>query len=159
MKAFRIDGEGRFEGYASLFGVADQSGDVIQPGAFARSLSRRSAGRVRMLFQHDPKEPVGVWQEISEDRRGLFARGQLARDGGRAEQLGRLIDSGALDGLSIGFRTVRATRGGGTTRRLQEIDLWEVSIVTFPMLDGARIAARPDPGDALRTAISMMSHS
>lgn len=139
----RIASDGSFAGYASLFGEADQGGDLVMPGAFRRSLAARGAERVRMLFQHDPKEPVGVWTHIAEDERGLFVQGRLIEGVGRAETLKTLIAAGAVDGLSIGFRTIRATRQAESgVRRLWQIDLWEVSIVTFPMLEAARIGAR-----------------
>ena len=137
-----IDEEGRFAGYASAFGLVDESGDVVMPGAFAKSLGKRSRAGVRMLFQHDPKEPVGVWEAIREDAFGLWVEGRLVPGVPRADALRRLIERRAIDGLSIGFRTVRATREGkGVHRKLWQIDLWEISIVTFPMLDRARISA------------------
>lgn len=137
-----IDAEGRFAGYASAFGLVDESGDVVMPGAFAKSLARRGRAGVRMLFQHDPKEPVGVWEAIREDSFGLWVEGRLVPGVPRADALRRLIERRAVDGLSIGFRTVRATRDGkGGQRKLWQIDLWEISIVTFPMLDRARISA------------------
>ena len=95
-----------------------------------------------MLFQHDPSQPIGVWTEIKEDARGLLVRGQLAKDVGRAREVLSLMRGGALDGLSIGFRTVRARSEAGTgVRRVLEADLWEISVVTFPMLPEARIHA------------------
>lgn len=135
-------GRGEFEGYASLFGVADGAGDVVAPGAFAASLRRRPAGAVRMLYQHFAHEPLGVWDEIKEDRRGLYVRGRLVLDVVRAREVRALIESGALDGLSIGFRTVRARsdREAGL-RTLLEIDLWEISVVTFPLLGGGGVTA------------------
>lgn len=136
--AIPIDGDGRFAGYASLFNRLDSGGDMVMPGAFARSLARRR-DRIRLLFQHDPKEPVGTWETIVEDAHGLFVTGRLVPGVPRADALRRLIGQGALDGLSIGFRTVRATREGGQ-RKLWQIDLFEVSIVTFPMMEDARIA-------------------
>jgi len=137
-----IDAEGRFAGYASAFGLVDESGDVVMPGAFVRSLSRRGTPGVRMLFQHDPKEPIGVWEAIREDGFGLWVEGRLVPGVPRADALRRLIETRAIDGLSIGFRTVRATRESkGGHRKLWQIDLWEISIVTFPMLDRARISA------------------
>ncbi len=134
-----IDDEGRFAGYASVFGEVDDGGDIVMPGAFARSVARRGV-RLRMLFQHDPTEPVGIWSRVAEDGFGLWAEGRLIPGVPRADALRRLIESRAIDGLSIGFRTVRATREAGTGhRRLHAIDLWEISIVTFPMMAGARI--------------------
>ncbi len=131
--------DGRFEGYASLFGVRDAGGDVVLRGAFARSLKRRGAGAVKMLYQHQAAEPLGVWSEIYEDAAGLFVRGRIITDVNRGREVLSLMREGALDGLSIGFKTVRArgTRGGG--RQILEADLWEVSVVTFPMLMGARV--------------------
>ena len=136
-----IDDEGRFAGYASVFGEVDEGGDIVMPGAFAKTLAKRGQSKIRMLFQHDPKEPVGIWERVAEDGFGLWAEGRLVPGVPRADALRRLIESRAIDGLSIGFRTVRATREAGTGhRRLLAIDLWEISIVTFPMMAGARIA-------------------
>jgi HK97 family phage prohead protease len=138
MAGIPIDGEGRFSGYASLFNRLDSGGDIVMPGAFARSLAKRG-DRIRLLFQHDPKEPVGTWERLVEDDRGLHVSGRLVPGVPRADALRRLIETGALDGLSIGFRTVRATREGGN-RKLWQIELFEISIVTFPMMEDARIA-------------------
>lgn len=138
MAGIPIEADGRFAGYASVFNRLDSGGDIVMPGAFAKSLAQRR-DRVRMLFQHDPKEPVGIWERMGEDSHGLFVSGRLVRGVPRSDALRRLIENGALDGLSIGFRTVRATRQGGQ-RKLWQIDLFEVSIVTFPMLEDARIA-------------------
>jgi HK97 family phage prohead protease len=136
----RLKARGAFEGYASLFGVEDQGRDVVMPGAFRASLDRRGTHDIRMLFQHDPAQPIGLWDDISEDARGLHVRGHLIEDVARARELLALMRAGALDGLSIGFRARRATRDARTgQRRLHEIDLWEISIVTFPMLPGARV--------------------
>ena len=132
-------GSGVFVGYASVFGERDGAGDVVMPGAFARSLARRRA--VRMLFQHDPAEPVGVWLEMRETTRGLYVMGRLEPNVQRAAELLALLESGGLDGLSIGFKTVSASRDKGTgSRLLHHVDLWEVSLVTFPMAEGARVS-------------------
>jgi len=129
-----------FEGYASLFGVPDSGGDVVAPGAFTRSLRRRPPPQVRMLYQHSAAEPLGVWQEITEDRRGLKVRGRLVLDVARAADVRALFAAGALNGLSIGFRTLRARKEGGH-RLLTEIELWEISVVTFPLLAGSLVTA------------------
>ena len=136
----------RIGGYSSLFGVADLGRDGVEPGAFAAALARRGAAGIRMLFQHDPAEPVGRWTAMREDATGLWVEGWLTAGVQKADELAALILSGALDGLSIGFRTVRAAndRRNGV-RRIVEADLWEVSIVTFPMLPGARLAVLPEP--------------
>jgi HK97 family phage prohead protease len=134
--------DGLFEGYASLFGAEDQGRDIVMPGAFARSLARSPARQVRMLFQHDPAQPVGVWEAIREDARGLYVRGRLTLGVARAREILALLREGALDGLSIGFHTRKAVRDARSgLRRLHEIDLWEISLVTFPMLPGARVNA------------------
>jgi HK97 family phage prohead protease len=133
--------DGHFTGYASLFGVPDLGRDVVAPGAFAASLAARGVAGVRMLWQHDPAEPVGRWLSLREDGRGLLVAGQLNLSVQRARELDALLGAGGLDGLSIGFRTVRARPERGGTRRLEAIDLWEISLVTFPLQTGARIAA------------------
>ena len=129
----------RIEGYASLFGIADLNRDIVLPGAFARGLRKGGAKHIRMLFQHDAGEPVGVWDAISEDATGLFVRGRVLHAGPRGRASAELIRQGAVDGLSIGFRTLRSAPRPGGGRELIEIDLWEVSIVTFPMLPQARL--------------------
>lgn len=125
------------EGYASLWGVADLNGDVVAEGAFGRSLARAGPGEIRMLFQHDGRAPVGVWDALREDAKGLFVRGRIEAWSAEARFAAALARAGALDGLSIGFRTARARRDG-RLRVLTEVELWEVSLVTFPMLPGAR---------------------
>jgi hypothetical protein len=135
-----VEEDGRIEGYASLFGVADQSGDVVAKGAFATSLGALSAaGRnVKLLWQHDPAEPIGVWDSVVEDDAGLKVRGRLLPQVRRGAEALTLLSAGAVDGLSIGYRATKATRAPEGGRILQEIDLWEVSLVTFPMLPEAR---------------------
>jgi HK97 family phage prohead protease len=125
------------QGYASLWGVADLNGDVVQAGAFADSLAKTGASGVRMLNQHDARAPVGVWDEIIEDARGLFVRGRIEDWSAEARFAAALSRAGAMDGLSIGYRTARARRQG-RFRVLSGVELWEVSLVTFPMLPGAR---------------------
>ncbi|NGM49434.1 HK97 family phage prohead protease [Caulobacter sp. 602-2] len=126
----------RIEGYASLFWTRDLNDDVTAAGAFRQSLE---AGPIRMLHQHDEAEPVGVWDEAFEDARGLFVRGRIITATPRGRLVAALVEAGALDGLSIGFRQVKARRDGAL-RVLTRVDLWEVSIVTFPMLPQARLA-------------------
>jgi uncharacterized protein len=131
---------GVIEGYASLFGVVDNGGDIVQKGAFSRSLAHRGASGVKMLWQHNAAEPIGTWLSIVEDAKGLKVSGRLDLSVARAREALSLIRGGAVDGLSIGFLTRRATTSKATgLRRLFDIDLWEISVVTFPMLTGARI--------------------
>jgi HK97 family phage prohead protease len=138
----QTDADGTFEGYASLFGREDLSRDVVLPGAFRESLAVRGARGIKLLFQHDANQPIGVWTAIEEDGRGLYARGRLMREVARAREVMALMRAGALDGLSIGFKTVKARRDRVTgVRRLEKIDLWEISVVTFPLLPEARITS------------------
>jgi HK97 family phage prohead protease len=138
---------GRLQGYASVFGLTDDGGDVVEPGAFEASLRRRGTA-VKLLWQHDPGQPIGVWESLREDPRGLFVEGRLLTEVRRGAEAAALLAAGAIDGLSIGYRVVRAEKSPRGGRRLLEIDLWEVSLVTFPMLSAARTerAAEP-PGD------------
>lgn len=138
----RVDTAGQFEGYASLFNVPDLGKDLVEPGAFAASLARRGVRGIKLLWQHDPAEPIGQWLSLREDARGLFVQGRLSLDVARAREILALLRDGAVDGLSIGFRTVKARTDPRTGyRRLSEIDLWEVSLVTFPLLPQARVSA------------------
>ncbi|MGR3409766.1 MAG: HK97 family phage prohead protease [Paracoccus sp. (in: a-proteobacteria)] len=141
------------EGYASLFGLTDQGGDAVMPGAFAASLARLAAKRdkVRMLWQHDPTRPIGVWDEIREDDQGLWVKGRLLPEVAQAREAAALIRAGAIDGLSIGYRTIRAERDQKGRRVLAEVELWEVSLVTFPMLPEAKVG-RKDADDLREVA-------
>lgn len=127
------------QGYASLWGVADLNRDVVAKGAFAASLARSGAGGVRMLHQHEGRAVVGIWDRMAEDDHGLFVSGRIMDWSAEARFASALAKAGAMDGLSIGFRAVRARRDGAL-RVLTEVDLWEVSLVTFPMLPGARFS-------------------
>ncbi|KUL96153.1 hypothetical protein DK26_08970 [Bosea sp. WAO] len=143
-----MEPDGAFEGYASLFRIADLGKDVVEPGAFRESLARRGPGGVKLLWQHDPTEPIGRWIELREDTRGLHVRGRLSLAVARAREIHALMRDGAIDGLSIGFRSERARNDPRTgLRRLEKVDLWEISLVTFPMQLQARVAmvkaARP----------------
>lgn len=125
------------EGYASLFDVKDLAGDTIARGAFARSLRERGASVVKLLYQHDAAEPIGVLETAQEDARGLFIAGELNLATQRGSEAYALLTQGALTGLSIGFNVVTAEKRAHGERLLTEVDLWEVSLVTFPMLPGA----------------------
>lgn len=145
------------EGYASLFGACDQGGDVVAQGAYAVSLKRLAEEKrqVRMLWQHDPAQPIGVWDEVREDARGLYVKGRILETVEKGREAAALLAAGAIDGLSIGYRTKRAVKSDkgahAGKRLLQELELWEVSLVTFPMLPSARVAAKGvSPDDSLR---------
>lgn len=127
------------EGYASLWGVADLNRDVVAKGAFKASLAKSGVGGVRMLHQHEGRAVVGLWDRLAEDEHGLFVSGRIMDWSAEARFASALAKAGAMDGLSIGFRALRARRDGGL-RVLTEVELWEVSLVTFPMLPGARFS-------------------
>ena len=132
----------RIAGYACAFGNVDLGRDRIVRGAFAASLRARPAGEVRMLYQHDPARPLGRWTRMVEDAHGLWVEGVLA-DAASAQDVAALLRAGALDGLSIGFRTLAARRVAGI-RTITRADLHEVSVVTFPMNAAARIHSQQE---------------
>lgn len=136
-----ISEDGTFEGYACLFGKEDLGHDIIHAGAFARSLAKRQPQGIKLLYQHDPASPIGRWDAIVEDAKGLYVRGQLSLEVQKAREVLSMMKSGILDGLSIGFRTLRSRKDRKSgIRHLHELDLWEISIVTFPMQPDARIS-------------------
>ena len=135
-----VNDDGEFEGYASLFNREDLGHDVIAPGAFRDSLAGRDVNAIKMLFQHNASEPIGVWEVIREDAKGLYVKGRLMTAVAKAREVLALMRAGALDGLSIGFKAVKARRDARSgVRRIEKVDLWEISVVTFPMLPGARV--------------------
>ncbi|QND52394.1 HK97 family phage prohead protease [Phyllobacterium sp. 628] len=136
----RVELDGSFSGYASLFGEVDLGKDAISPGAFAGSIRKRGVSGIRMLWQHDANEPIGTWTRIVEDKRGLYVEGRLTTGVNRGREVLELMRAGAIDGLSIGFRTVKAKADNSGIRHILEADLWEISVVTFPMLPSARVA-------------------
>jgi len=142
-------------GYASLFGRRDAGGDVVMPGAYAASLAvlGQAGRRVKMLWQHDPAQPIGVWEEVREDARGLWVKGRLLTDVARGREAASLLAAGAIDGLSIGYRARRSTRDAEGGRQLAEIDLWEVSLVTFPMQSDARVTAKAEASASAEAAL------
>lgn len=152
----KVDSGVEIKGYASFFGDVDQGNDVVQKGAYAASLSALETAKrsVKMLWQHDPAQPIGVWDVVQEDARGLFVKGRILQSVEKGREAIALIEAGAVDGLSIGYRTVKATKNTKGQRLLQELELWEVSLVTFPMLPSARVGAKADSfvrlGDVLR---------
>jgi hypothetical protein len=139
------------EGWAAIYEDADLNGDVILPGAFAKSIRLTGAAGVKLLYQHDMAEPVGRWLSFEERAQGLYARGEIILATQRAQEAANLIAAGVLDGLSIGFRTVKARKR--ERRLIETADLWEVSIVTFPMAPKARIV-RADGAEPTLTAFA-----
>lgn len=134
--------DGTVEGYGSVFGVRDSYDDVIAKGAFAGSIAEHKAAGTMpaMLWQHDAEKPIGVWTEMSEDANGLRVKGRLSLDTTLGKEAHALLKMGALNGLSIGFMSKQWAYDRETeVRTLTEIDLWEVSLVTFPANEKARV--------------------
>ena len=137
-----VNADGTVEGYGSVFGVRDNYDDVIAKGAFIQSLKdHKAAGTMpAMLWQHDADKPIGVWTEMVEDEKGLRIKGQLAMETVKGKEAHALLKMGALNGLSIGFMSKEWAYDRDTeVRTLTAIDLWEVSLVTFPANEKARV--------------------
>lgn len=135
---------GSFEGYGSVFGVKDSYDDIVAPGAFTETLaaSKASGKMPALLWQHRPDSPIGVYTDISEDSVGLKVAGQLALKTAKGAEAYELLKMKAISGLSIGFVTKEDSFDRVTNiRTIKSVDLWEVSLVTFPALDPARVAS------------------
>ena len=135
-----VSDDGLFSGYGSVFGVIDSYKEVVAPGAFTKSLQRRTPS---LLWQHRSSEPIGVYTSIREDQTGLYVEGKLALKTARGAEAYELLKMGAISGLSIGFLVKLfeyINNGEEKVRRLTEIDLWEVSLVTFPANESARVS-------------------
>lgn len=144
IKADEGEGEGMFSGYGSIFGNKDLGNDVIQAGAFSKSIARKGARGVKMLYQHKADEPIGVFEEILEDNRGLKVKGRLAMGTQKGREVYELMKMGAIDGLSIGYRVAQKGyhyEDNGKKRIIKEVELMEISAVTFPMNPRARVQA------------------
>lgn len=139
----QVTASGSFEGYGSVFGNADLDNDIVERGAFKASLKEKGPAGIKLLWQHDWRQPIGVYDEIREDDRGLYVKGRLlVGDVGQAREAHALLREGALDGLSIGFRTVKDLYDSDSRERtIIEADLWEISLVTFPANPEARVSA------------------
>lgn len=138
-----LSDSGTFEGYGAVFGNVDAGGDVIKRGAFKRTLAEhKKKGRLpAMLWQHDPRVPIGKYDLMKEDDRGLYVKGVLALKTERGHDAFELMKLGAIDGLSIGYMPkVWEFDEEEAITTLKEVDLWEVSLVTFPMNDEARVS-------------------
>lgn len=137
-----ISDDGTFSGYGSVFNVQDSYDDIIVPGAFAESLAaHKEKGTLpALLWQHRSGEPVGVYTGMEEDSVGLKVDGQLALKTARGAEAHELLKMKAITGLSIGFMTREDSYDRLTgIRTLKKLDLWEVSLVTFPANESARI--------------------
>lgn len=136
--------KGTFKGYGSVFGELDSYRDIVMPGAFSKSLAQYAAQDrpVPMLWQHNAREPIGVYTVIKEDEKGLYVEGDINTEVQRGREALSLMKQRALSGLSIGFNTVRDEWDEkAMVRKLFEIELWEVSPVTFPALDSGRVSS------------------
>ena len=144
-KAQAVRDDGFFSGYCSVFDVVDSYGDVVKKGAFATSLNNWQAKNKMppILWQHDREKVIGVWTKLYEDEHGLYGEGQLfVNDINKARECHALLKHGAIDGLSIGYRTKKwAYDEQQEVLELHELDLKEVSVVTFPANEDSRIDA------------------
>lgn len=136
------DEDGKFSGYASIFGNKDLGNDIVEKGAFSSTLRKKSPKQIKMLFMHKTDEPIGVFEKMEEDEKGLHVEGKLALGTQRGKEVHELMKMGAIDGLSIGYKV--DAKGyhyddDGKKRRLKNVDLMEISAVTFPMNPKARV--------------------
>ena len=134
--------DGCFSGYASVFDVKDQQNDVIKRGAFKKSIAMMQSEKIlpRMLWQHDISKPIGIWKHMTEDAYGLFVRGELCLASDFARGVYALICQGAVKHLSIGYRIEKARHDSlQKAKIIEEVDLLEVSVVTFASNALARI--------------------
>ena len=135
---WKADDSGTIEGYGSVYGNKDLGGDIVVAGAFTDSLA--TGRKIKMLSQHDPHAVIGVWDELADDGKGLRVKGRILTQIQAGKDAYELVKAGAMDGLSIGYRTLRAKDSNGA-RMIEKADLWEVSLVTFPMNEMTRIDA------------------
>lgn len=136
----KTEQEGVFSGYASTFGNVDNGNDIVAKGAFTKSLAERPANKVKLLSQHKTDEPIGIFEEMFEDSKGLFVKGKLALGTQKGRETYELMKMGAIDGMSIGFRAnpeKQTYNESKRTRTLNEVQLLEISLVTFPMNERA----------------------
>ncbi|MCB1476641.1 MAG: HK97 family phage prohead protease [Rhodobiaceae bacterium] len=140
LKIKEIGDDGTLEGYGSVFNNIDSYGEKVMPGAFAESLARhkREGTSVAMLWNHDTYQPIGIWDELSEDGKGLKAKGRFLLDIQRAREIYTLAKNKGIGGLSIGYRE-EDTDQDGPVRLLKKLNLFEISPVTFPANRRARI--------------------
>lgn len=141
-----VEESGQFAGYASVFGVVDNQRDVMLRGAFSRTLKGR-VSEIKLLWQHQQEEPIGVFTTIAEDANGLYVEGKLLMQVQRAKEAHALLMEGAISGLSIGYSPVRYAIDEKTgVRKLAEVELWEISLVTFPANDAAHVTVVKQSG-------------
>lgn len=141
MEIKSLNEKGEIEGYASVFGKLDRNGDIVEQGAFKKVIETFYAGKKpKLLWQHDTTEPIGIIDELYEDDHGLFVKAHLLMDLPKAKEVYLLLKNKALDNFSIGYR-IRNHFIKNNQKHLTDIELLEVSIVTFPACDSATIDA------------------
>lgn len=150
-----IDEKGIISGYGAVFGNKDFADDVIEKGAFSKCLTEKQT--YPMLWQHNTDQPIGIWEECSEDEHGLLLKGRLLVDDvQQAREAYALYKNGIINGLSIGFMCNSCTweeRDRDFIRHLTEIKLFEVSLVTFPCNEKAIVTDVKSNGDlSIRSA-------
>lgn len=141
-----ISEQGVFSGYASIFNVVDSHYDAVMPGAFSHTLQQqKEGGSIKLLWQHRADEPIGVFRKVREDARGLYVEAQLSLEVQRAREAYSLLKSGAIEGMSIGYNALDYTIDETTgIRQLIQVDLWEISLVTFPANQDAQVTMVKD---------------
>lgn len=148
---FKSSEDGSIEGYGAIFGNIDRGRDVVNKGAFSESL--KTDHKVKMLWQHDPYQPIGVWDEVYEDEKGLRVKGKILADVKAGQEAAALVKAGAINGLSIGYRVLEFSEekvDGSWVRYVEKAELWEVSLVTFPMNPVATLDAKTAAGMSQR---------
>ena len=137
IEELKLNEESRtIEGYGSVFNNVDSYGDIVLPGAFVKSITKRKPA---MLWQHNSSQPIGVWDELEETSKGLRVKGRIL-DTTLGEDAYKLLKAGAVTGLSIGYSTKKyEIDQGKNVRKLMELDLYEISPVTFPANEKATI--------------------
>jgi HK97 family phage prohead protease len=142
MQVKDVSDTGTFEGYGSIFGNVDSYGEKVMPGAFSDSLAKhhKSGTKPLMLWQHNPSQPIGVWEDLAEDGKGLKGTGRFVMETAKGREVHALLKAGAVRGLSIGYREIK-TEPDGAVRLLKELDLLEISIVSFPANTRANVTA------------------
>jgi HK97 family phage prohead protease len=136
-----VGDDGSFEGYGSIFGNIDSYGDIVDKGAFTKTLAERG-DKTKLLWQHDSSQPIGIFTSLSEDSNGLKLSGQLCLGVKQADEAYLLLKQGALNGMSIGYQTIQNTYNTQTgINHLTEVKLYEVSLVTFPANEEAMVTS------------------
>ncbi len=135
LESKELGGNGEFSGYASVYGNVDFGGDIVEAGAFADALES-SRPKPKMLWQHDPSQIIGIWDNLKDSEKGLISSGRILTEIQKGKEAHILMKNGAIDGLSIGYRTLESdyiSTASGVVRVIKKADLLEISVVTFPM--------------------------